>query len=409
MDRSHLHLKLLEKYDTAMDFFKAKSKGYQFPIYTSVDIRDSDFKVAPVDANIYPAGFNNICDVDREHAPDILKDYVTKHYGADCQNILLLTEENTKNLFYWDNVSALLTMIEDAGWTCKVGFPIQNTSLSSIMSASGRHIPIARLYYDKAGHLRADEMIPDLMISNNDFTKVYPFLTESTYPLNPPQEMGWHKRKKYDHFAFYNQISTEFCQLMDIDPWIFTVQTNLVTKFAWQDKNSLTQLAQDVEDILEDLKENYKKRQIQQTPFVFIKNNSGTYGMGVVKVTSGEDVLHWNNKTRQKMRRGKGGVAINQMIVQEGISSSIKDDEGLVAEPVIYMIGNELMGGFLRTHGLKSEKDNLNSPGAIFKQLCMTDLKANRHGFPLENIYGTVSRLMQLAICREAVLLKAQF
>ena len=130
--------------------------------------------------------------------------------------------------------------------------------------------------------------------------------------------------------------------------------------------------------------------------------------MGVAQVTSGEDVLHWNNKMRQKMRKGKGGVEIIQLIIQEGIPSHIRE-EGQVAEPVIYMIGDKLMGGFLRTHSLKSDTENLNSPGAIFKRLCMTDLKTNRYGLPLENIYGTISWLMKCAISQEAVLLKAKF
>ena len=409
MDRSELHLRLVEKNDTAIDFFKQKSKSCVFPIYTSVDIRDAGFKVAPVDANIYPAGFNNICDMDKEHAPDILRDYILKHYGLSCQNILLLTEENTTNLFYWDNVWAIMTMIENAGFDCQVGFPVNHASISQILSASGRQINLCQLSHNKAGHLTADGIVPDLIISNNDFTKTYSLLQNKNYPLNPPQEMGWHNRKKYDHFSIYNQLSSEFCSLIDIDPWFFKIETKLINQFSWKDNQSLEKLANSVQVMIDHLQREYDKRQIKSNAFVFIKSNSGTYGMGVTQVTSGRDVLHWNSKMRQKMRRGKGGVEIMQLIIQEGIPSSIRDDEGLVAEPVIYMIGSELVGGFLRTHSLKSDRENLNSPGAIFKRLCMTDLKTNRYGFPLENIYGTISWLMELAISQEIVLLNAKF
>ena len=408
MDRKELHLRLIEKHDTAIDFFKEKSKSCIFPIYTSVDIRDAGFKVTPVDANLYPAGFNNICDMDKEYAPDILKEYILKHYGSSFHKILLITEENTANLFYWDNVWTIMTMIEEAGFECKVGFPVEDATISKILSASGKEVILSKISYNEEGHLMADDMIPDLIISNNDFTKIYPLLQNKDYPINPPQEMGWYNRKKHNHFSIYNELSAEFCSLMDIDPWLFKIDTKLIKSFYWKDKQSLENLASEVQDLIDNIQKDYDDRRIRSKAFAFIKNNSGTYGMGVTQVTSGEDVLSWNNKIRQKMRKGKGGVEIIQLIIQEGIPSHIRED-GLVAEPVIYMIGDKLMGGFLRTHSLKSDKENLNSPGAIFKRLCMTDLKTNRYGLPLENIYGTISWLMKLAISQEAVLLKAKF
>src|SRR3989338_6145422 len=34
----------------------------ELPLYSSVDIRDAGFKIAVVDTNIFPAGFNNLCE-----------------------------------------------------------------------------------------------------------------------------------------------------------------------------------------------------------------------------------------------------------------------------------------------------------------------------------------------------------
>ena len=409
MDRSHIHLKLIEKHDIAVDFFKRKGLSCRFPVYTSVDIRDAGFKITPVDANIYPAGFNNICDVDKEHAPEVFKTYIHKHYGSTCQKILLITEENTSNLFYWDNVFALLEIIRNAGFECKVSFPVENAFLSQMVSAAGRKITLSQISRSTKGELMVDGIIPDLVISNNDFTQIYSLLQNKNYPINPPQELGWQNRKKHNHFSFYNQLANQFCRLIDLDPWIFTIETQLIDHFAWQDQSSIKELTNKVDQMIGYIQKEYNKRQIKWKPFVFIKNNSGTYGMAVTQVTSGQDILNWNNKMRQKMKRGKGQSQITELIIQEGIPSSIRDDEGFVAEPVIYMIGNEFIGGFLRTHRKKSEKENLNSPGAVFKRLCMSDLKINRYGLPLENVYSTVSHLMELAVCQEASFLKAPF
>src|ERR1700704_5587202 len=43
------------------------------PFYCSIDLRDSGHKIVPVDSNLYPAGFNNICPEDLRSAPPILR------------------------------------------------------------------------------------------------------------------------------------------------------------------------------------------------------------------------------------------------------------------------------------------------------------------------------------------------
>ena len=48
------------------------------PIYTSVDIRESKTKFSPVDNNIYPAGFNNVCALDLDYSIDFFKAYIEK-------------------------------------------------------------------------------------------------------------------------------------------------------------------------------------------------------------------------------------------------------------------------------------------------------------------------------------------
>lgn len=59
--RNELHKKILSRIDPICHWFKGKSIQIRFPIYSSYDVRDAGYKVANVDANIYPAGFNNIC------------------------------------------------------------------------------------------------------------------------------------------------------------------------------------------------------------------------------------------------------------------------------------------------------------------------------------------------------------
>ena len=92
----------------------------------------------------------------------------------------------------------------------------------------------------------------------------------------------------------------------------------------------------------------------------------------------------------------------------------------LAAEPVIYLLGCELIGGFLRTNTEKGDEENLNSQGMIFKKLCMSDLRsparpegpdgdlgppeeaAEKADQPvLELVYGSIARISALATGKE--------
>jgi glutamate--cysteine ligase len=66
------------------------------------------------------------------------------------------------------------------------------------------------------------------------------------------------------------------------------------------------------------------------------------------------------------------------------------------------MVGSQLAGGFLRTHSQKGPSESLNSPGAVYKRLCVADLNINVEGCPMENVYGWMARLAALAAAREA-------
>ena len=58
-----LHLlekKILDKQEEIEDWFALQWQLSPAPVYGSVDLRNSGFKLAPVDMNLFPAGFNNL-------------------------------------------------------------------------------------------------------------------------------------------------------------------------------------------------------------------------------------------------------------------------------------------------------------------------------------------------------------
>ena len=83
-----LHKQTIQNMEKICDWFSAKADALSYPIYSSYDIRDAGYKITNVDANIYPAGFNNICPTDKETAAGIMTNYIAKHYGT-VKNILV--------------------------------------------------------------------------------------------------------------------------------------------------------------------------------------------------------------------------------------------------------------------------------------------------------------------------------
>ncbi|HEY8272383.1 MAG TPA: glutamate--cysteine ligase [Pseudobdellovibrionaceae bacterium] len=406
MVKQLLHRQILEHKDAICKWFAAKTSGVAYPIYSSYDIRDAGYKVSNVDANIFPAGFNNICPVDKETSVGLMATYIDKHYGRSVRNILLVTEEHTNNAFYWENVYTIQSLIEQAGKTVRIAIPRDLPEPLKILSSAGRELTVNSAL--KEGSL-LKEFKPDLVISNNDFSEAYEEWAKTLdFAINPPREFGWYQRKKSRYFKFYNELVNEFAEVAKFDPFLLRVETEIYSHFDINSDESRNDLADRVDQMLARLKVEYQKRGIMQEPFVFVKNNAGTYGLAVIRVGSGEEVRQWNYKSRKKMKAAKGSRDVEEVIIQEGIPSIVQADNAS-AEPVIYMIGCELAGGFLRTHSEKSSTESLNSPGAVYKRLCVSDLSVRAEGCPQENVYGWSAKLGLLAIALEGQEMGVEF
>lgn len=404
--RNNIHQAICKNQDQIQKWFKSKAATLNYPIYSSYDIRDAGYKISNVDANIYPAGFNNICPTDKETASGLFKKYITIHYGHHIQKILLVTEEHTKNPYYTENVATLKELLEQAGFDVAVAFP-KNFDQSFILeSITGKLVEINSGYENSEFYKQFN---PDLIISNNDFSlALEEWGKQLQKPINPPRELGWYQRKKSRYFDNYNQLVSEFSEIAHIDPFLLRVETEAYMDFDINSDESLENLSKKVDEFLLKLKTTYAEKGIEHEPFCFVKNNAGTYGLAVIRVSSGEEVKEWTYNSRKKMKAAKGGRSVQEVIIQEGIPSIVTAEDAS-AEPVIYMVGCELAGGFLRAHAEKSATESLNSPGAVYKKLCVTDLAENPECCPRENVYGWSAKLGLLAIGLEAQQMNVQF
>lgn len=189
----------------------------------------------------------------------------------------------------------------------------------------------------------------------------------------PTPGIGWHMRKKSDHFNCYEKLAGEFCRLIDVDPWLITANFRAMGEIDFGDPKSMTRLATKVDILLSEIRPKFKQYNIQQTPYVFVKNDAGTYGMAIMTAESGDQLIHLNKKDRTKMKVGKGRKRVTEVIIQEGVPT-IDRFKGLIAEPVIYLIDNRMCGGFFRLSETADSKGNLNQPGMKFTKLCFHEM-----------------------------------
>lgn len=392
------------------DWYSEHAQKAPPPFYCSVDLRDSGHKVVPVDSNLYPAGFNNICPEDIRHAPPILRaelERVAARLGrGKPERILILPESHTSNVFYIENLHYLRQIVADAGFEVRIGWIPEVSEPVRLVSATSKEL-VADPISIAGGVLSAGDFTPDLILLNNDFSGGYPSALDAvTQPIVPSHAMGWHTRKKSDHFKHYNRLAGEFAELIGIDPWLIQIETEEVTPVDFNEDVGTEAVAQAAERILEKTRKAFDEHKINRKPFVFVKNNAGTYGMGIMVVHSADELRNMNRRTKNKMSVGKNRMHIGSVAVQEGVPTATLVDR-LAAEPVIYLVGCELIGGFLRTNTEKGEEENLNSQGMVFRKLCMSDLRKPGDEFEpetpednepiLELVYGSVARISALA------------
>ena len=365
-----LNLKISQNQDKLDSWIKGQIDKVFIPLYTSVDLRISDYKVVPVDTNVFPAGFNNLSEIFRKQASSLFKDYFHREY-PNINSILIIPELHTRNTFYWENISVLKSILENVGYRVEVGI-ISDHNLPDEMefeAASGKTVKAYKAV-KKDNKVVVPNYIPDLLLINNDFSEKCPkTIRDISQPVEPPVEIGWHTRKKSIHFEFYNKLAGEVAEILGIDPWVISIETVSEQGVDFDSREDREETAQVVDSILSRLKREYEERGVRENPYLFIKSNSGTYGMAVVNVANGDDVRGLNSEKRKRMRVSKGGQPVRDVVIQEGIPTSLKFGSDISAEPVFYLVDAEVAGGFLRLNKGRSEFENLNSRGMEFAHI----------------------------------------
>ena len=410
---NELEQRIIDSMPATERWFRLEWMEHTPPFYSSVDIRNAGFKLSPVDTNLYPGGWNNLSAPMLPLVVQATQAAIEK-ICPEARNLLLIPENHTRNTFYLSNIAQLVRIFRMAGLNVRVGSINpeikEPTEIQLPDYGMGGGSVLLEPVVRSERRIGLKDFDPCTVLLNNDLSAGVPGILEDLHEqhLLPPLHAGWHVRSKSTHFACYEEVSKRFGKMLGIDPWLINPMFSQCGEVNFADGAGIECLRSNADALLGKIRRKYKEYGIQEKPFVIIKADNGTYGMGIMTVRDVADLDVLIRKTRNKMSVIKDGQSVSNVIIQEGVLTNERINEA-VAEPVVYMMDRYVVGGFYRVHAERGVDENLNAPGAQFVPLAFDEstrltepgVKAGASAPNRFYMYGVIARLAMLAASYE--------
>ena len=395
---NELEQRILDSMPAIERWFRLEWMEHTPPFYTSVDVRNSGFKLAPVDTNLFPTGWNNL-------TPEMLPLAVQAAMAAiekicpEARNLLVVPENHTHNTFYLSNLLQLKRIFHQAGLNVRFGsLNPEIKEPTSFNVPNGEVISIEPLIRSDT-RLGLKDFDPCTILLNNDLSAGIPGMLEDLHEqfLLPPLHAAWSVRRKSRHFQAYEEVAKRFGKLLGMDPWLINPLYAKCGEVDFAAGVGMDSLSSNVDALLTKIRRKYKEYGINEKPFVIVKADNGNCGMGIMTVRDVKDLDLQNIKSQE-------GLTLTEVIVQEGVLTNERVNDA-VAEPVVYMMDRFVVGGFYRVHAERAVDESLSAPGASFVPLAFADSSrlpqpGRKPGSSSPNrfyMYGVIARLAMLA------------
>ncbi len=406
-----LEKKILAATPAIERWFRLEWQEHTPPFYCSVDLRNAGFKLAPVDTNLFPSGFNSLATEMLPLAVQAAMAAIEK-YCPDAKNLLVIPETYNRNPYYLENLARMTQIFRQTGLNVRLGSLSPDLQAAvTIALSNGEQLVFEPLERSANGRrLGLRDFDPCTILLNDDLSAGVPAILEelNEQTLLPPVHAGWAIRRKHNHFSAYDEVVKKFAKMVEIDPWMLNPFHTKVDEVDFVSGQGLDALITAVDTILSKIKKKYKEYGIKEKPFVIVKSNAGTDGKGIMTIHHSNEIRDLSEKQRSGMAVVKSGEEVHDVIVQEGVYTFEKSETS-VAEPVVYMIDRYVVGGYYRVHKERGVDENLNAPGmhyvplAFAQQHAVPDMRA-LPGTAAPNrfyMYGVVARLALLAASLE--------
>src|ERR1035437_2345421 len=154
-------------------WLRGQWQGHTPPFYGAGDLRNSGFKMAPVDMNLFPGGFNNL---NSAFLPLCVQAAMTaiEKICPSAKSLLLIPENHTRNLFYLQNVAQLVLILRLTGLDVRLGSLLPEIDkLSKVDLPNGTSLLLEPLVRTRH-RLGLEGFDPCAILLNNDLTAGIP-------------------------------------------------------------------------------------------------------------------------------------------------------------------------------------------------------------------------------------------
>ena len=366
---NELEQRILDATPVIERWFRLEWMEHTPPLYCAVDIRNAGFKLAPVDTNLYPDGWHNL-------SPDTLPLAVQAAQAAiekicpEARNLLIVPENGKHSSFYLASLQRLQEVFRMAGLNVRLGSidpALKRSTTLTLPDGDKLTLEPAQRTRFRLGLKHFD---PCTILLNNDLAAGAPGILEDLPEqyLLPPLQAGWSVRRKSRHFQCYDEVSKRFGKLLGVDPWLINPLFATCGEIDLHAPDGGECLRTHVDALLTKVRRKYKEYGIADKPFVVVKADQGTRGMGIMTVRDVKDLAALQQPARKADKGAAPDIPRGEVIIQEGVLTNERVHDA-VAEPVVYMIDRYVVGGFYRIHAERGVDENLNAPGARFVPL----------------------------------------
>lgn len=256
---NELEQRIIDSMPAIERWFRMEWMEHTPPFYSSVDIRNAGFKLAPVDTNLYPGGWNNL-------TPEMLPLAVQAAMAAiekicpEARNLLLIPENHTRNTFYLSNVAQLARIFNMAGLNVRIGSINPEIKENTLIDLpNGDSVMLEPVIRNKT-RLGLKNFDPCTILLNNDLSAGIPGILEDLHEqyLLPPLHAGWCVRRKSTHFANYEEVTKRFGKLIGIDPWLINPMFSQCGEVNFAEGEGMECLTTNVDALLTKIRRKYK-------------------------------------------------------------------------------------------------------------------------------------------------------
>ncbi|MCX7249104.1 MAG: glutamate--cysteine ligase [Burkholderiales bacterium] len=406
---NELEQRVLDSMPAIERWFRLEWMEHTPPFYSSVDVRNAGFKLAPVATNLFPDGWHHLTQEMMPLAVQAAMAAIEK-ICPEARNLLLIPENRSTSSSYLSSLAQLRRIFYMAGLNVRMGSidPAIKKSTAFALE-NGETVTLEPVLRGKR-RLGVKDFDPCTILLNTDLAAGVPGILEEIHEqyLLPPLHAGWSTRRKSKHFKCYEEVVKRMGKLLGVDHWLINPMFDKCVGVDLLQDPGLESLASQADALLAKIRRKYKEYGIKEKPFIVVKTDDAAPGLGVVIVRDAKELPALSLTVQARLGTGRLFGQCHDVLLQEGVLTKERINDA-VAEPVVFMMDRYVVGGFYRIHPDTGVDENLNLPGSSFVPLAFehsTHLPqpGSKPGASAPNrfyMYGVVARLAMLAASYE--------